>query len=179
MLIEVAVMAPVLSAEPRAWTHLPTARSVAAAATVWVKVVEPPTSTVLVVTAWVVGLVELTMMVEPLTEVTLPDAPPKPPARPAPAGRLPPPGGEPVPPPPPPPKPPPPPAPPPPPNPPEQVPLVGVLISTLVALRGVDGAVVVVDDPAAAGVLKADTQSPVVTLDKVAGTVCLNAVVEL
>jgi hypothetical protein len=171
MLIEVAVIAPVVSADPRAWTHLPTARSAAAAASVWVKVVAVLTSTVRVVTALVVGLVELTTMVEPLTEVTLPDAPPNPPGRPPPplAGRD---GGVPDPLPPPPPI-----LPPPPPNPPAQVPLVGVLIKTLVALTGVDGAVVVVDDPEA-GALNAETHDPTLTLAMVAATVWLNVVVE-
>jgi hypothetical protein len=178
MLIEVAVIAPVVSADPRAWTHLPTARSVAAAASVWVKVVVLLTSTLRVVTALVVGLVELTTMVEPLTEVTLPDAPPNPPGRPLPplAGRD---GGVPDPPPVPPPPPPPPPnLPPPPPNPPAQVPLVGVLIRTLVALRGVDGAVVVVVDDPDAGVLNAETHDPTLTLAMLAATVWLNVVVE-
>jgi hypothetical protein len=172
ILIEVAVIAPVVSADPRAWTHLPTTRSVAAAASVWVKVVELLTSTVRVVTALVVGLVALTTMVEPLTEVTLPVAPPNPPGRPPPplAGRD---GGVPDPPPAPPPPPNP---PPPPPNPPAQVPLVGVLIRMLVALTGVDGAVVVVDDPV--GVLTAETHEPTLTLAKVAATVWLNVVVE-
>ena len=172
ILIEVAVMAPVVSADPRAWTHLPTARSVAAAASVWVKVVMLLTSTVREVTALVVGLVELTTMVEPLTEVTLPDAPPKPPGRPPPplAGRD---GGVPVP----PPVPPPPPnLPPPPPSPAAQVPLVGVLIRTLVALTGVDGEVVVVDVPDAE-VLNAETHDPTLTLAMVAATVWLNVVV--
>src|ERR1700730_15094175 len=121
MLMEVAVIAPVVSADPRAWTHLPTARSVAAAAAVWVKVVELLTATVRGVTALVVGLGAWPSMAEPLTEVTLPVAPPNPPGRPPPplAGRD---GGVPDPPPAPPPPPNP---PPPPPNPPAHVPLVG------------------------------------------------------
>jgi hypothetical protein len=175
MLIEVAVIAPVVSADPRAWTHLPTAKSVAAAASVWVKVVVLLTSTVRVVTALVVGLVESTTMDEPLTEVTVPDAPPpNPPGRPPPplAGRD---GGVPVPPlvPAPPPN-----RPPPPPKPPAQVPLVGVLIRMLVALTGLDGAVVVVVDDPDAGVLTAETHEPTLTLANEAATVWSKVVVE-
>jgi hypothetical protein len=57
---------------------------------------------------------------------------------------------------------------------------VGVLIRTVVALTGAPGAVVVVvEEPAAAGVLNADTHCPTDTLAKVAGTVWLKVVVEL
>ena len=183
MVIEVAVTAPVSSAAPMAWTHLPMARSVAAAKVVCVYVVVPLTSTVLVVVALVVGLVALTTIVEPLTEVTLPDAPPNPPARPAPVrvGALPLPGGD---------------AgvpdpplapplnrpPPPPPNPPVQVPLVGAVMTTVVALIGVEGAVVdVVDDPGApnAEASIAVTHEPTVTLAKAADSVWLNLVVDV
>jgi hypothetical protein len=57
--------------------------------------------------------------------------------------------------------------------------LVGVVITTVVALTGVPGAVVVVVDPAAVGVAKAETHDPTVTLAKAADTVCLNVVVAL
>jgi hypothetical protein len=128
-------------------------------------------------------LVALTTIVEPLTEVTMPDAPPNPPARPAPVrvGALPLPGGDAG-------VPDPPlapplnrPPPPPPPNPPVQVPLVGAVMTTVVALIGVEGAVVdvVVDDPGApnAEASIAVTHEPAVTLAKVADSVWLNLVV--
>jgi hypothetical protein len=76
MAIEVAVIAPVLLAEPRAVAHLPTARSAEVAVVRWVKVVEDVSVTATVEVALVCGLVSLTSTVEPDTDVTDPLAAP-------------------------------------------------------------------------------------------------------
>jgi hypothetical protein len=90
-----AVTAPVLLVVPVAWTHLPTARSLAAAVSVWVYVVDDVSVTVDVVVALVRGLVPCTVTVSPDTAVTFPNAAEKLPANPraraapdAPLGRL-------------------------------------------------------------------------------------------
>jgi len=153
-------------------------------------VVEPVTSTVLVLVALVAGLVSLTTMVEPLTEVTAPEAPPNPPGRP-PVRALPLPGGDvvrPVPPgdgvPEPPLAPPLKRPPPPPPKPAVQVPLVGVVMRTVAALIGVETVVVDVVGGGfvarpAAEVSNAEIHEPTVTAAKVAVSVWSNLVVDV
>jgi hypothetical protein len=76
MVIDRAVTAPVLSAAPTADAHLPTARSVEAAASRSVKVVDEVRVTTTLVVFLVVGLVSLTVTVDPLTAVTDPEAAP-------------------------------------------------------------------------------------------------------
>src|SRR5580704_4444139 len=89
-------MAPVLSAEPLARAHFPTARSVGDAEPMVVKVVAAVKVMTTLDVALVDGLVSVMVTADPLTEVTEPDAAPNdPPANlPAPAGREPPPGVE-------------------------------------------------------------------------------------
>ena len=76
MVIDCAVMAPVVSALPLARAHLPTARSVEDAVPVVVKVVVDVRVTATLDAALVVGLVSLMVTAEPLTAVTSPDAAP-------------------------------------------------------------------------------------------------------
>jgi hypothetical protein len=76
MVIDRAVTAPVLSAEPTAEAHLPTARSVEAAACRSVKVVEEVRVTTTLVVFLVVGFFSVTVTVDPLTAVTGPEAAP-------------------------------------------------------------------------------------------------------
>jgi hypothetical protein len=86
-----AVTAPVESAGPRAVTHWPTARAAAVVEATWVYVVDDDTVTVREVVALVEGFVCCTVIVEPLTAVTSPLAPPKaaaPPGKPCPDGCL-------------------------------------------------------------------------------------------
>jgi hypothetical protein len=74
--IEVAVIAPVVLAEPRAVAHWPTARLDEEAVVRWVKVVDELRVTATVDVALVRGLVSLTWTVEPDTEATDPVAAP-------------------------------------------------------------------------------------------------------
>jgi hypothetical protein len=76
MVIDCAVMAPVVSALPLERAHLPTARSVEDAVPVVVKVVVDVRVTATLDAALVVGLVSLMVTAEPLTAVTTPDAAP-------------------------------------------------------------------------------------------------------
>jgi hypothetical protein len=172
--IERAVTAPVESAVPTAVAHLPTARSVEAADWRSVKAVEEVRVTATLVTFLVVGLVSLTVTVDPFTAVTGPEAAPNCPenlpAPPAPAGRPPPgnpplPGGRPVP----PPK-------PRPPNPPVQLPEVGWDTLTVVAVTG-RPKVDVDDEEDVVGLPNAETHEPTVTLDAVVATVWSKVVV--
>jgi hypothetical protein len=178
--IDRAVTAPVESACPTAVAHLPTARSPAEPVVRWVYVVAAVnvTATLDVFCVW--GLVSLTVTVDPFTPDTEPEAAPKPPAanRPPPLGRSPePPPGN----PPPllPPLPPrakaPPPAPPAPPKPREQVPDVGWVMVTVVAVTGSPNADLV-DDEVEVGFPNAEMQDPTVTSVAAAATVCSKVV---
>ena len=91
--IDRAVTAPVELAEPMALAHFPTARSEDDAVVRSVNVVEAVSVTVTLDVFLVAGSVSSTVTVDPLTAVTVPEAPPNPPARPRklpPAGRVPP-----------------------------------------------------------------------------------------
>jgi len=175
--IERAVTAPVEPAWPTAVAHLPTARSLGAAGVRCVYVVEEVRVTTTLEVFLVAGFVSVTVTVVGLTAVTGPEAAPNVPAARAgelpPLGRSPPPGK-----PRPPPGPPAPPRanPPPAPNPAVQVPDVGWVMVTVVAVTGSPMAVLV-DDEAEVGFPNAETQEPTVTLETVAGTVCSNVVV--
>lgn len=178
MLIERAVIAPVVPAWPTAVAHWPTARAAEVAVVRCVKVVEEVSVTTTLEVFFVWGLVSLTVTTDPLTAVTAPDAAPKP-ARPAklraPAGRSPePPPGN----------PPPPPAPPaprpnppaPPPNPPVQAPDVGWVTVTVVAVTGSPNTDVA-DDEVDVGLPNAEMHEPTVTSAAVAATDCSKVVV--
>lgn len=180
--MDLAVTAPVVLADPMAVAHLPTARSDDVAVVRSVNVVDEVRVTVTLALFFVSGLVSLTVMVEPLTAVTAPDAPPNPPARPR---KLPPPGRVPLP---SPPNPPPglpapgdaPPVPvrpprPKPPNPPVQLPEVGWVMDTVVAVTGSPNALAPDED--VVGFPKAEMQDPTVTLEAVAATVWSKVVV--
>jgi hypothetical protein len=180
MVIERAVMAPVVLAVPRAVAHLPTARALDVAEVRSVKVVDEVRVTTTLVAFFVCGLVSLTVTVEPDTAVTEPEANPNRPLANPPAGRDPLPG---VPPPsgllplvvrpgkfPRPPK-------PPPPKPPVHFPSVGWVMLTVVAVTGPPNACVPVDDPEpVAGVPVAVMHEPTVTSAAVAETVCSKVV---
>jgi hypothetical protein len=194
-LIEVAVTAPVLSAEPTARAHLPTARSAEVAVALTVNVVAEVRVTTTLEVALVVGSVSLTVTVEPSTAVTRPEAAPKDPppgapdgrlplpevgGLPSPAGGVPPPGGV------PPEGNPPPAAPPPPPKPEVQAPETGWVIETVVAVTGpvgrfdVDFAVdfaVDFDVVPFVGLPKAEMHDPTVTAAAVVDELCWNVVV--
>jgi hypothetical protein len=175
--IDVAAIAPVLSAVPLARAHLPTARSVGDAVPVVEKMVVAVRVTTALVLVLVVGLVSLTVTVEPLTAVTDPEAaanepPPNPPA---PAGRepdpgvnecVPPPGG----------------VPPPvrPPNPPVHAPATGWETEIVVAVTGPPKRLVVEEvEAAVVGLPKAEMHDPTVTADVELATVWLNVVAEV
>jgi hypothetical protein len=177
MVIEVAAMAPVLSAVPLARAHLPTARSVGVAVPVVEKVVVEVKVTVTLDVALVEGLSSLTVTVEPLTAVTDPDAAAndplpnlEPPNPPAPAGRepepgvkvcVPPPGG----------------VPPPgrPPNPPVHDPETGWETDTVVAVTGPPNRLDVGVDPVV-GLPKAEMHEPTVTAADDVEVICRNMV---
>lgn len=74
--IELAVIAPVVLAEPKAVAHWPTVRLADEAVVRWVKVVDDVRVTATVDVALVRGLVSLTSTVEPDTEATDPVAAP-------------------------------------------------------------------------------------------------------
>ncbi len=171
MVSELAVTAPVESAVPTARAHWPTTMADAVAVTVVVNVVVPVRVTVTLDVFLVCGSVSLTVTVDPLTAVTWPDAAPKSPGlnvpppgrvpvppvpekpwkRLAPAGRVPPPN--------------------PPPNPPlEQVPDVGWVIVTVVAVIGSPNGVD--DEDGVVGLPNAEMQEPTVTPDAVVVVIC-------
>jgi hypothetical protein len=175
MVIDRAAMAPVLSAEPLARAHFPTARSVGDAEPVVVKVVAAVKVTTTLDVALVDGLVSVMVTANPFTDVTEPDAAPNdPPANlPAPAGRepapgvegrVPPPGG----------------FPPPgrPPKPTEHAPETGWDTDTVVAVTGPPNLLVPEVEPDV-GLPKAEMQEPTVTADAVVAVVCWKVVAEL
>jgi len=182
MTIDLAVTEPVVPAAPMALAHLPTARSVDAAVVRSVNVVEEVRVTTTLDVALVLGLVSLSVTVDPLTALTEPLAPPNPPDPPRkepPPGRVPDvsPGGL-----PPvrPPNPPPPlPAPAPPaPKPPVQVPEVGWVMETVVAVTGAPNAGAV-DDEAVVGLPNAETHEPTVTAEADDGSVSAKVVADV
>jgi hypothetical protein len=188
MVMDRADTAPVVSAVPRALAHLPTARSVAAADSLWVKTVVGRRVTETAEDFLVVRLVSVIVTSEPLTAVTEPDAaanwpvnrprapdpaagrePPdvEPGNSPALAGRPDPPPGN-------------PPWPladpcPPPPNPPVQAPEVDGVMLTVVAVTGPPNAEVLDDE---VGFPTAEMHEPTVTPDAVVVTVWSNVVAE-
>ena len=171
MVIDVAAIAPVLSAVPLARAHLPTARSVGVAVPVVVKVVVEVRVTTTDDVAWVDGLVSLTVTADPSTAVTDPVAaanepPPNPPA---PAGRepepgvcVPPPGA----------------VPPPgrPPSPPVHAPSTGWDTDTVVAVTGPPNRFALEDEPEV-GVPKAEMHDPTATADCAVEVIWLKVVV--
>jgi hypothetical protein len=175
MVIDVAVIAPVLLAAPLARAHLPTARSVDDAVPVVVKVVVGVRVTTTLEVLLVVGLVSLMVTAVPFTAVTDPDAAPNepPPNPPAPAGRDPeggvngrePPPGV---------------VPPPgrPPNPVVHVPETGWETETVVAVTGPPKRLAVDVDPEV-GVPKAEMHDPTVTVAAVVVEICRNVVAEV
>jgi hypothetical protein len=182
MVIDCALTAPVVPAGPTALAHLPTTRSEAEADVRWVKVVEEVRVTATLVVALVVGLVSLTVAVDPLTAVTRPDATPNwpgvrgrkvapPPGRsPDPVPGNPPPDGA------PPGVPLPGPPRPRPPRPPAQEPETGWEMETVVAVTGPPNACVL-DDEVEVGFPNAETHEPTVRLEAAAATVCSKVVV--
>jgi hypothetical protein len=188
MLIDVAVMAPVVLAEPTLRTHFPTARSVAAADSWILTLTDGLAVTVTLLVVWVRGLVSWTVMVEPLIDVTVPNAalspakrprnppepdlPDDPPALPGvPPPEPNPPGGR----PPDPPKP-----PPPPPGPAVQLPETGWLTRMDVAVTEVGSVLPVVDELDELGRAPvAVMHDPTVTLDTDPLTAWLNVVDEV
>ena len=175
MVIDVAVIAPVLLAAPLARAHLPTARSVDDAVPVVVKVVVGVRVTTTLDVALVVGLVSLTVTAVPLTAVTSPEAAPNepPPNPPAPAGREPVPGvnGR---------VPPVVPVPPPgrPPNPVVHDPETGCEIDTVVAVTGPPKRLAVDVEPDV-GFPKAEMHDPTATVDAVVVVIWRNVVAEV
>jgi hypothetical protein len=167
IVIVCAVTAPVLSAVPTAWAHLPTARSEGVAEVRSVKVVLEVRVTTTLVVCLVVGFDSLMVTVEPPAAVTRPDAAANWPGWPPPFGRCPdplpgnPPAGG-VPP------------PPPPRRPEEQVPEIGWEIETVVAVTGPPNPRAL--DELVVGLPKAEMQEPTVTSEACPVTLCWKVV---
>jgi hypothetical protein len=181
MVIDLAVIAPVVLDVPNAWAHLPTAKSDDAAVARSVNVVEEVKVMTTLETALVAGFVSLTVAVVPVTEATWPEAAPNCPENRPRKEPLPPPGRSPETPPeiprgnpppdeglpfaPPRPK----------PGLPVQLPEVGWETVTVVAVTGSPNGRALEDEPEV-GLPNAEMHEPTVTLVADAGTVCSKVV---